>query len=109
MSVSPAGIKGSASQMNTLTAELRKVSQELRATYNESASYWTGAASNSFRGGYDLLDSELKAVLRSLERLEGIVVRVSTEVRRADEERAEKRRMAERLVAEAALKQKSKK
>lgn len=64
-----------------------------------------GTASKAFQSEYNELDSEMKTLLTMLDRLESGVQRVASEVIRAEQEREEKRRLAEKAAQEA-LKQK---
>lgn len=105
MSVSPSEIRGNASQIHRLTNEVNSTSKKLQSDYTQSSSYWTGTASKAFQSEYNALDSEMKNLLRMLDRLEGGVQRVASEVNRAEQEREEKRRLAEKAAQEA-LKQK---
>lgn len=100
MSISPSEIRRDAARINGLTGDVQRISKEVQAQYHLAGEYWSGTASESLQGQYQTLDSEMRALLRSLKQLEGGVQRVASEVQRAEQERAEKRRQAERLAAE---------
>ncbi|NIK77498.1 WXG100 family type VII secretion target [Paenibacillus castaneae] len=110
MSISPFEIRRSAAQINDLTNDAKRETNALQSDFAQSAAYWSGNASTTFRDEYSSLNSEFNRLLSSLARLENSVDRLASDVRRADDERAEKiRAAAAKLAAEEALKQKQKK
>ncbi|WP_191089523.1 MULTISPECIES: WXG100 family type VII secretion target [Paenibacillus] len=100
MSISPSEIRRNASRISGLTGDVRQVQRELGTQYRQVGEFWTGTASKTLQSEYPGLDGEIKALIRSLERLESGVERVASQVQRAEQERAEKKRLAEKLAAE---------
>ncbi|BCG58134.1 WXG100 family type VII secretion target [Paenibacillus sp. URB8-2] len=100
MSISPSEIRRHAARINGLTGDVRRISIELQDQYRQVGQYWTGTASKSLISDYQSLDSEMRALLRSLDQLESGVERIASQVQRAEQERAEKKRLAEKKERE---------
>lgn len=95
MSVSPGEIRRYASQVHGLGQEVARVSIQLNAEYNQSSQYWTGTAAKSFQSAYPPLNNDIRTLQNKIAQLQTGIERVATDVQRAEQERAEKKRLAE--------------
>ncbi|WP_195571388.1 WXG100 family type VII secretion target [Paenibacillus sp. 1001270B_150601_E10] len=101
MSIRPYEIRQSASQIQRLTDEAKRSSNEINSNINRTQQYWKGAAASAFQSSGQELSSRTSSLLGKAQQLESEMRRLESSVQRAEEERERKRLEAERLAAQA--------
>lgn len=101
MGSSPSEIRSNARRVYQLAEDVRREMQSLKRDMNQSSSYWAGQSQSAFLSQQGSITRELTSLVRDLEQCEGGLSRLASEVVRAEEERAEKKRLAELAAKQA--------